>query len=92
MKNHFEELWEQCEKINQNNNADIPSILDEVIIKINLYKALNQKYNLPLTKEEEKIKTHLLGEILFSLTNLSIKDNINVYAALYSSVMFRQLP
>lgn len=80
---HFEDLWEKCEKFQKDNSSNNSSedILDEIILKINLLKAIETKTDLP-KEESEQAKSRLLGEILLSLTDLSLKDNINVFEAL----------
>lgn len=86
MSIHFEELWELCEKLNQEslNNNSIQSIIDNLIIKINLYKIVDQKTE--INEDEIKtIKSRLYGEILLSLTSLSLHDNINVFDALMTA-------
>lgn len=84
---HFEELWEKCEKTHQEDNP-IESILDELAMKINLYRAISEKKDAP--KEElEKVKSRTLGEILLTLTNLSLVEGIDVYRALYTAQKYR---
>lgn len=79
---HFEELWEKCENLNkefcQENNSEI---LDKLLLQINLYKTLNQKTDIPID-EQKKIRSRIIGEILFALTHLSLNDDINVFSAL----------
>lgn len=90
MANHFEDLWEQCEKIHSEflNDTSVDSIIDELYLKINIYKVLSSKKEIS-GEDMEKIKSRTFGEILLTLTNLSLKDNINVYAALLSALQFR---
>ena len=88
---HFEELWTKCEEFHTNiiNDEQTSKILDELILKINLYKALNQKEI--LDQERETIKSRTMGEILLTLTKLSLKDNINVYEALSIALQYRSI-
>lgn len=84
---HFEELWEKCEKTHQEDNP-IGSILDELAMKINLYRAISEQTDVP--KEElEKVKSRTMGEILLTLTNLSLVENINVFNALNTAQKYR---
>lgn len=89
---HFEELWEKCEAFQKdaigNNTADI--MLEELSIKINLYKVIDAKQEIPL-EDRQKVKSRLLGEILLTLTGLSLKDNINVYESLNIALQYRSL-
>jgi hypothetical protein len=66
------------------------SILDELILKINLYKALDQKTEIA-DSERQTIKSRTMGEILLTLTKLSMKDNINVYEALSIAMQYRSI-
>ncbi len=77
---HFEDLWEESEKLHQDiNNTDVSVIIDEILMKLKLYKILNDKIK---TEDQQKAKSRLLGEILFTITKLSLKDNINVFESL----------
>ena len=78
---HFEELWEQCEKFHGEIAEDSASTINELILKINFYKAIDFKLD-SLNEEQQKIKAHAFGELLLSLTKLSSQENINVYEAL----------
>ena len=87
---HFENLWENCENyhIKNNDNSDLSSIIDEVIIKINLIKVIDVKSE--ISKEDKDIsKQQLLGEILFLLAKISLKENINVFKALMRALAER---
>ena len=86
-KKHFEDLWNDCETFHgsKKDGVGIDHILDEVILKINLYKSFNV-IDIPL-EEKKKLKSRTFGEILFSLSLLSNNENINVYKALYTSLM-----
>lgn|SRR5574337_47364 len=86
---HFEELWEQCENFYKDTNliSNVPNLLEELTLKINLYKAMD-KSDLP-KEEQQKAKSRLLGEILLTLTGLSFKDNVDVYEALAIAFQYR---
>ncbi len=77
----FSELWEKCESIYQDNNEDSSVILDELNMKVNLFKTLNYIQNIS-EEELQKVKSRTIGEILFTLTKLSMKENINVFESL----------
>jgi len=84
---HFEEVWEMCEKFHQEeskNATPCQTILDELMMKINLYRMVDSAAD-PSNEDKEKAKSRLYGEILLTLTNLSLKDNINVFEALVTS-------
>lgn len=80
---HFEELWEQCEQIHQASKSEdsMSAIMDELAMKINLYKIIESKTEVPAA-DLAKAKSHTMGEILFTLTKLSLKENINVFESL----------
>lgn len=87
---HFEELWEKCENLHKQINGDTPisSIMDELAMKINLYKVIDSKDEVP-SEEKKKAKSRILGEILLSLTHLSLKDDINVFEVLNFAHQYR---
>jgi hypothetical protein len=87
---HFEDLWTKCESLHEGtiNNETSVQILDELILKVNLYKALDQKTEIP-ESERQTIKSRTMGEILLTLTKLSLKDNINVYETLDIAMQYR---
>ena len=89
---HFEELWEKCEQLQKevSKESTTPSIIDELMMKINLYKVIGEKTELPIA-DQQKIKSRTMGEILLTLTNLSLKDNINVFEALNVALQYRTL-
>ena len=87
---HFEELWEQCEQFHKENasTTDPTFILEELALKLSLYKALAaQKENLP--SDFQEVKSRTLGEIMLTITNLSLQENIDVYGALTHALRFR---
>lgn len=87
---HFEELWEKCEQLFvEANSQDLTtSILDELSMKINLYKMIDGKTEVP-EDERSAAKARTFGEILLTLTKLSLKDNVNVFEALSISQQYR---
>jgi hypothetical protein len=89
---HFEELWEQCETLQKDASlaVDVSHIVDELVIKLNLYKALDSKSEIP-ADERQKIQSRVLGDILLTFTCLSVKDNVNVYEALSIALQYRRL-
>ena len=89
---HFEELWEQCEQLQQEeiNNKSLSVLVDELMMKLKLYQHLDTKTELP-PEEVQSIKSRTMGEILWTLTKLSMKDNINVFEALGSAFQFHSI-
>jgi hypothetical protein len=89
---HFEDLWEKCEKFHQaeGNEGSAASLIDELMMKLNLYKVIDLKPEIP-EEDRQKIKSRTLGEILLTLTQLSLKDNINVFEALSVALQYRTI-
>ena len=78
---HFEELWEACENIFSQESATSSQIIEELTLKIGLYKAFlaNQA---SIKNESANIKSRLFGEMLLTLSQLSLQENVNVFEAL----------
>ena len=87
---HFEELWESCENFYKDSKliTNSKALLEELDLKINLYKAVDSKQEIP-EEERQKVKSRVLGEILLTLTGLSLKDNVNVYESLSIALQYR---
>lgn len=90
MNQHFEELWEAAENFFKDKDDDIGMIINHLLIKINLYKEISRQ---PSQSEEElkKIKSHLMGEILLTLTHFSYKEQIDVFNALNTALYFSKI-
>ena len=93
MKMHFEELWEKCENFQKDasEHMEIPQMIEELVLKINLYKAIDSKMSEITTEDAQKVKSRLLGEILLVITCMSLKDNINVFESLGMALQFRSI-
>lgn len=88
---HFEDLWVKCEKYHQDTAQDeVGSIIEELMLKINIYKVIDQKSEIP-EDERKKIKSRTLGEILLTLTSLSNKDDIDVFEALSIALQYHSI-
>lgn len=87
---HFEQLWEKCENLHKEINSTEPnsSILDELAMKINLYKIIDSKTEVPEAERQEG-KSRVMGEILLTLTKISLRDNINVFESLSIAQQYR---
>ncbi len=90
-KTHFEDLWEMCETAHKNSGSFThPLDIDELIMKIGLYQSFSKKINIS-EEEMQKVKSRIFGEILFFLTDLSIRDNVDVFKALLDALKSRQV-
>lgn len=83
---HFEELWELCEQVHKEDNSSFESIIDELLLKINVLKVIEQRTEIS-QEDKNQARSHLIGEILFILTNLSLKYNINVFEVLHKTLI-----
>ncbi len=92
MSKHFENLWEAAEKYYEESSSSTAasSILDELVLKISLYKSISENASFP-EDQKNKIKLHTFGEIIMTLTQLSLKDNINSYAALQTALHYKKI-
>jgi hypothetical protein len=92
MSVHFEKLWEQSEEFQKDGSANtsVQQIIEELMMKISLYKVIDAKTEIP-EEDRQKVKSRTLGEILLTLTALSLKDNINVYESLNMALQYRSL-
>jgi len=59
-------------------------------MKIGLYQSISKKTNIS-EDEMQKVKSRVFGEILFFLTNISIRDNVDVFNALLVALNSRQV-
>lgn len=89
MANHFEEIWEKGESLHQQEDNSISDILNKISLQVELYKMITNQED--SNEEKEKAKSRTMGEILLTLTNLSLKDNINVFDALNTACKFKSL-
>lgn len=89
---HFEDLWEKCEELHRQANADLSTeaLIDELMMKINLYQAIDAKIELS-TEDRQIAKSRTMGEILLTLTHMSFKDNVNVFEALSVALQYRSI-
>ena len=85
MAKHFEELWEESESLFKNDSGSVSTIITELQAKLSLYVAIENQENIPV-EEKQKLKSHTFGKILTSLTQLSLKDNVNTFSALTKAV------
>lgn len=92
MLKHFEHLWEDAENYykDTSNATGVSSILEELVLKINLYKTIDESDKFP-KDQKDKIKMHTFGEIVMTLAQLSLKDNINSYAALRTALQYKKI-
>jgi hypothetical protein len=91
-KMHFEELWVAAEKKFEDGiKQDFTnSIVDQVVVQMSLYKVIDSKTELS-ADDKKQAKNHIMGRILLALANLSIKDDIDVFAVLQGALQDKQI-
>lgn len=79
---HFEHLWEEAEILQKEeiSASSIENIVQEIIYQLNIYIKIN---SLP---DNSEAKSLLFGKILLLITQLSAKDNINVFSSLLKEI------
>jgi hypothetical protein len=89
---HFEDLWEKCEQLHQeadqNNQTHVAVLMEELMLKVSLYKALDARTEMS-EEDRQNVKSLTLGEVLLTLTHISLIDNINVFEALSMALQNR---
>lgn len=88
----FDQIWEEGEQLFKDQIAqdDLESVLKELELKIGLFRLLSGKKD-GAPEELAAVKLKTMGEILLSMTHLSLLENINVYAALKETVLYRTI-
>lgn len=88
---HFEHLWEESEKVISRSHKDKST--NELVVLIT--DLLEDYKKLDASEMPDEIKISLrkryMGEIVFLITGISVKDNINVYAALAEELAMSSL-
>jgi hypothetical protein len=87
---HFEQIYEQAEQISKQRNetrstADIAKEISELL---NSYADADSIDSKEITNS---LKNRYLGEVMFLITALSQRDNINVYAALNAQLTLNKI-
>lgn len=88
---HFEDLWTDAEESFKEDLSDsLNDIIQRILIKFN---TLNSLMNSSSKNHEElqKIKIHLMGEILLDFSHISSKENINVYQAMQTALYYKKI-
>lgn len=79
MSEHFEHLWEKAEKISEemydNTNLEVNDVISEIQDNLLFLRRAN--------KNKDTIElSNIIGKILFNITYISKKCDINTYAVL----------
>lgn len=88
----FDQVWEEGESLfkDQISKEDFEATLKSVELKFSLYRLLGEKKEIP-EEDLKQMKFKMMGEILLDMTHLSLIENINVYAALKETVLYRSI-
>lgn len=87
----FDQIWEEGESLFQGESTeDLESVLKSLEMKINLFRILSSKKEIP-EEDLKSMKFKIIGEILLTMTNLSLIENINVHHALKESIQIRSI-
>jgi hypothetical protein len=86
---HFEELWEEAEKLFDADKLKVDSILNELQAKVSLYRLLGAgSFD---AAELASAQASMIGKMLMTLASLSLKENVNTYAALAEAIQEKRL-
>ncbi len=78
MTKHFENLWEESENFIKQHSDYYDEISTEKIIKL-----IEKQLHFTFYNDNEAVA---LGEVLFLLTHLSLRYNVNVFSALQKAI------
>lgn len=86
----FNELWEEAEKLLEAETqiSSVDDLLKEAVGKfsaLDMLNTLSSKESMPI-EDVLRLKTNAMGKLLLVLTQISAKDNLNVYAALRGAI------
>lgn len=88
---HFEDLWNDSEEtFKEDLNDSLRDIIQNLLFKINTLNSLTSQ-SFKTSEEMQKIKMHLMGEILLDLSHISAKENINVYQAMKTALHYKKI-
>lgn len=85
---HFENLWDESEQHSSKEyeNLSTEEIADKIKHILDDYKSINTN-NINYSYEViRSLKKRYMGELLFLLTAISMRDEINVYVALQEEI------
>jgi phage-related tail protein len=87
---HFETLWEEAEKLSEKMYGGTAT---EELVKLISESLTNYFETTQLDSKEiaDSLKNKHMGEIVFMITALSLRDNVNVYAALQEQCVLRNI-
>ena len=94
---HFETLWEDAEKSLQTETSisSFSELVKDAMSKLMVLDQLDvmvSKESSVLSNDEKmRLKSNTLGKLVLSLTQISAKEGINVYAALKAALDDRKI-
>lgn len=85
---HFETLWEEAEAlaVTANKELGLAELANSIRDLLDSYIGVDSKDEIGFL-----LKKKYLAEILFTLSTISARDNINVYAALKEELLINEI-
>lgn len=89
----FDNIWEDAEKLleQETSHSSTSQLIKECIAKLSMLDSLSSLENTMPTEDLLRLKSHAMGKVLLVLTQISMKDNINVYTALRDVIENRKI-
>ena len=85
----YDMIWETSEQLFKDDKSDTGSIINELIAKLSFYQTLDTS---ELAQEEKnKAKQFVMGNILMTLSHLTLKDNLNIYTIHKEAISTQQI-
>lgn len=78
---HYEQVWEEAEilSLQKNKGKSTPEIIKEII---ELFTSYSEADTIDSKEVSASLKHRYMGEALFLMTAISMRDGVNTYAAL----------
>jgi hypothetical protein len=88
---HFEDLWNESEQLvsklhKDTSTEDLIKLITNLLVD---YKDMSTSTIIP-DEVKKSLKNRYMGEIVFLLTCVSLRDNINVYASLMEELRLNE--
>lgn len=84
----FQQLWENAEEVSKKLFDTTPPILVELVSQVS---RLNEAFANKDSEDNKHLKARLIGEVVFLLTALTQKEDVNVYKLLSDQVFLNGL-
>ena len=81
----FEMIWEAAEDLYKTDASNVQVITTEIMAKLMVYKSIDGNKELD-GADKVKAKQYIMGKILLVLSQLTAKDNLNIYPILKDAI------